>query len=242
MCLSAENGGDLPPVEDIAYHLRIPDVETIELMRQLSDAGFLDMSEDGPPVLHNWNGRQQFSAIDNSADRVRKFRERQKEKQAENDEESSLFPEIPVTVTETVSSNSYQSFNGNACNAPRIEKKRSRLDKKVTAAQRHRSIAQIEEVLGERMVWWDGFWSVFPCHEGKRACMDVFEVLVRSRSLAVEIYRGAKKYAAYVEANPDTKMKWGQGWLNEERWTDENRTARKVIANKQEQHSEEWTN
>ena len=71
------------------------------------------------------------------------------------------------------------------------------------------------------MTWWENFWRVFPCHEGKNRAMDAFERKVTKRDTAVLAFRGAEAYAAKARADPTLKLKWGQGWINEERWNDE---------------------
>jgi hypothetical protein len=100
---------------------------------------------------------------------------------------------------------------------------------KITALARprrsvHRSIEDIRAALGEeRLPWWDAFWAAFPCHEGVNPGIDTYERLVHSRDLAIEIWRGAQAYAARYKADPTMKLKYAQGWLNGERWKDENR-------------------
>lgn len=99
---------------------------------------------------------------------------------------------------------------------------------------RVRSMEQIEKALGERLVWWGEFWKVFPCHEGKNEAMDAFERKILTHDLAVEVYRGAKAYAAKCAADPECTMKYGQGWINRERWKDEI-VVRDVVPKKNKQ-------
>lgn len=89
---------------------------------------------------------------------------------------------------------------------------------------RDRTSEQIRKALGpEREKWWDAFWKVFPCHDGMKAGLDTFERKVHTRELAVEIFRGAERYAQQVAADPEMKLKYAQGWINGERWKDENK-------------------
>lgn len=86
-----------------------------------------------------------------------------------------------------------------------------------------RTTDQIRTALGpERMVWWENFWRVYPCHDGMNEGMDAFERRVTDHDLAVVIWKGAKAYAAKCAADPTVKVKFAQGWINSERWTDEN--------------------
>jgi hypothetical protein len=53
--------------------------------------------------------------------------------------------------------------------------------------------------------------------------MDAYELRVKEREMALEVHSGAKKYAAKIAADPTIKVKFLQGWINDERWKDENR-------------------
>jgi hypothetical protein len=52
--------------------------------------------------------------------------------------------------------------------------------------------------------------------------MDAYERRVKERALALEIHAGAKRYKAKIAADPTAKVKFLQGWINDERWKDEN--------------------
>jgi hypothetical protein len=84
-----------------------------------------------------------------------------------------------------------------------------------------RTMAEIRKALGDRrLTWWEGFWSVFPCHKAPRDAADAYERKVHDYDLAVKIYHGAQSYARYALENPTLKLKYGQGWINGERWLD----------------------
>lgn len=92
----------------------------------------------------------------------------------------------------------------------------------VRSSRNKRTVAQIKAALGEeRLTWWDSFWSVYPCHQGSREGLEAFAAKVTTRDLAIEVYRGAQRYAALAAAQPDMKLKHPQGWINGERWNDE---------------------
>ena len=86
----------------------------------------------------------------------------------------------------------------------------------------HRTTEEVRKALGERTVWFDELWKVGPWTDGKLAGMDTYERRVDNHDLAVELYRGAKRYRAKCDADPTIKIKFLQGWINEERWIDEN--------------------
>jgi len=88
----------------------------------------------------------------------------------------------------------------------------------------HRTTEQIRKALGEeRGKWWDAFWDVFPGRDGKQAGMDTFERKVHTHELAVKVFKGAKRYSKQCAADSTIKIKFAQGWLNDERYEDENR-------------------
>jgi uncharacterized protein YdaU (DUF1376 family) len=90
--------------------------------------------------------------------------------------------------------------------------------------KKQRTMDEIRKALGpERLPWWENWWRVYPCHEGTKAAMEAFERTFHDREKALLAYRGAQAYADRVGAEPQTILKWGQGWINEERWLDENR-------------------
>jgi hypothetical protein len=66
----------------------------------------------------------------------------------------------------------------------------------------------------------DAFWAVYPKKAGKGAARKAWERAVKKTPPAL-IIAGARRYAAQV-ANADPKFtKYPQGWLNDERWTDD---------------------
>ncbi len=86
-----------------------------------------------------------------------------------------------------------------------------------------RTTDEVRAALGpERLVWWNNFWEVFPCHDGMNEGINAFELRVKDHELAVAVWKGAKSYRAKCDADPTIKVKFAQGWLNSERWLDEN--------------------
>ena len=73
LCLANKAGnGVLPSISDIAYHLRISDIDAQAAVDDLIMAGLLDISADKKLTPHNWAERQAPS--DKSKDRTRKWR------------------------------------------------------------------------------------------------------------------------------------------------------------------------
>lgn len=85
-CVAGMNDGKIPPVEDVAFRLRIPEEECNRRLHELVRLGLLD-SEEGALSPHNWNERQYASDHD-SAQRKRRSRMSQR-----------CHGELAVTVT-----------------------------------------------------------------------------------------------------------------------------------------------
>lgn len=76
LCLANEGKprGLLPPVDDLAFALRIKSDRAGRMLGELVAAGLLDVSQDGAMTPHNWSSRQHKS--DDVSERVKRWRER----------------------------------------------------------------------------------------------------------------------------------------------------------------------
>lgn len=77
LCIAGQNGGTIPPADDLAFRLREDGEKVGRWVRDLVEAGIFD-DEDGALRPHNWEARQYAS--DTSTDRVRRFREKKQPK------------------------------------------------------------------------------------------------------------------------------------------------------------------
>lgn len=93
LCVASKNGGHLPPLDDVALMLRVPEAKAAEYITKLVKAELLD-SVDGVFSPHNWDGRQFKS--DTSNDRVKKHRE------GKRNVTSKLECNVTGSVTSTV--------------------------------------------------------------------------------------------------------------------------------------------
>jgi hypothetical protein len=132
-----------------------------------------------------------------------------------------------TTMSENVSNGGSTNGNGNG-NVTATQRQESTpsapdgaLRQRVPSRKGKRTSEEIRRALNGRLPWWEEFWKVYPCHEGMNPAMDAFERRVQDHDLAVEMYRAAKRYAAKLAADSTAKPKYAQGWINEERWTDE---------------------
>ena len=77
LCLAANaKAGVLPPIDDIAFRLRLSAHEATQQIDELILAGLIDIGVNGEWTPHAWDKRQYTS--DSSAERVRKHREKKK--------------------------------------------------------------------------------------------------------------------------------------------------------------------
>lgn len=74
-CLASKGEGLLPPLEDIAFKLRVSEDKATRLLADLSKAGLLVNDETGTSP-HKWGARQFKSDVSN--ERVKRHRERQR--------------------------------------------------------------------------------------------------------------------------------------------------------------------
>jgi len=72
-CLTSANSGALPPIDEIAFKLRMKPEKVQRVLAELRAAGLIDEDERGARP-HNWDERQFKSDV--STSRVKRFRER----------------------------------------------------------------------------------------------------------------------------------------------------------------------
>ena len=93
LCVASRHEGYLPPVEDISISLRVSVAKAAEYVTKLHKGDLLDKLPDGRFRPHNWDELQYVS--DNSTPRVKKHREKKRNRSGVTEE----------SVTETVSRN-----------------------------------------------------------------------------------------------------------------------------------------
>jgi hypothetical protein len=87
-CLASANEGVFPPVEEIAFKLRMKPHKVEQVLTDLRAAGLVDGDERGARP-HNWDARQFIG--DGSTSRVKRFRERHR----------NVSPAVSETIPET---------------------------------------------------------------------------------------------------------------------------------------------
>lgn len=96
LCVASKNDGVLPPIDDVALCLRVPEAKAAEFIAKLVKARLIDREGD-VFVPHNWNKRQFKS--DSSTDRVKRHREKQRN--AACNVSGNVSPDVSETVTAT---------------------------------------------------------------------------------------------------------------------------------------------
>jgi hypothetical protein len=112
-CLASKNNGALPSLADISFQLRVTLAKAAKIIATLQDAGLIDAHDSGLSP-HNWDSRQFKS--DTSNDRVKRFRERQRNGACNVTSTVSETP--PETETEAESENASSLCSDAAPAAP----------------------------------------------------------------------------------------------------------------------------
>jgi hypothetical protein len=87
-CLASANGGVFPPIDEVAFKLRMKPEKVQRVLADLRAVELIDDDEKGTRP-HNWDKRQFIS--DGSTQRVQRFRERQR----------NVSPTVSETASET---------------------------------------------------------------------------------------------------------------------------------------------
>lgn len=110
-CLASRNDGALPPIDQVAFSLRMKAKQLSEIFGQLTAADLLE-DEEGVVRPHNWAGRQFKSDVTDptAADRNRRYRERNADRNGKRngDRNASRIgdgPQITDTDTEAEKNN-----------------------------------------------------------------------------------------------------------------------------------------
>lgn len=98
MCIASDHDGAIPPVDDLAFKLRVPVPKARKLVEGLVEAGLID-DVDGVLQPHNWKGRQFKSDRDpTNPERQRRYREGKRN--ANNNGNPSVTETEKVSVTD----------------------------------------------------------------------------------------------------------------------------------------------
>lgn len=91
LCLASKNQGKIPPVNEVAFRLRMSIHDAQHRIEDLVLVGLLDVLPDKSIEPHNWSGRQYAS--DTSAARTRKYREKKNKKPCDVTRDGGVTPQ-----------------------------------------------------------------------------------------------------------------------------------------------------
>lgn len=126
LCLANSGNGVLPPLRVMAFRLRLSESDTQALLQILLHEGLIDQRE-GYLEMHDWAEYQRVS--DSSADRTRRYRERQTVKMISQSTGESM---AKVTVT---SQSPSQSRERDALETETEQNREEEIDKSISVEQ-----------------------------------------------------------------------------------------------------------
>jgi hypothetical protein len=141
-CINSQNGGVLPPIEDIAFKLHMPVAKAAKVVADLRRAGLIDDDGNGNLIPHNWN-RRQFKS-DNVNERVKRFRGGKKPDPGSGNE---TFHDTEVKRPQSQKQNQKQSQRSEQHNSEN-ETARASEGKSLISREAHALAEEIGQVAG----------------------------------------------------------------------------------------------
>lgn len=190
LCLS-DDDGCLPSVSDIAWTMRLSETQVETFLETLQRNNLVDLEGDGVLRLHDWAEHQKVSDV--STDRVRKFREKQRQ--------IELKSEVPVLETQR-----------NVSETVQIRTDTEKKEKNMSGSKTPDGFEEFWKAYprtpnmskSAALKVWLKLRSKLPPQD------QLLQAVAKYREfLASETKKNGKTYPA----------KHAQGWLNEERWT-----------------------
>lgn len=117
MCLCSANEGVLPPVDQVAFKLRMTQAKASKVVDELVDVKLLDLV-DGKFQPHNWNERQFKSDVTDPTNAERQKRYRKRHAVTENVTEKSVTVTPPREQIADTERKKGSEPNGSGAHAP----------------------------------------------------------------------------------------------------------------------------
>lgn len=203
-CLAKRNGGTLPgDMASLAFSLRQSEGKVRDTLQALISAKLIDRTSDGYEP-HDW-GEHQYDS-DSAAERMRRYRERNKKQQASvtepNEQRNALRnSDVPDTDSEadTETENTNPSDLLLARGKPLARKPRRALEEPDGFAE---------------------FYTAYPKHVARRGAAKAYKAAIKRASPAA-ILAGAIRYATNTVGKDAEFIKHPTTWLNQDCWADE---------------------
>ncbi|MGJ4928132.1 hypothetical protein ACQR1I_16625 [Bradyrhizobium sp. HKCCYLS2038] len=203
LCCASKNGGRVPAVSDVAFMLRMDEERAAAVLGGLQAAGLLDADPEGL-APHNWGARQFKS--DTSNDRVKRFREKQRNGAVTECGNATGDGECNVTAAVT---------------GTPPEQNRAEADTETGS----RSDAGASRPAREPSRF-DEFWKAYPRRDGpnpRKPAEAKFAALVKAGVDQQAVINAARKLGADEAARGNIGTRFipqAMTWLNQQRWND----------------------
>jgi hypothetical protein len=221
LCISSDNGGCLPPLNAVAFALRVDEAAAFSAIAALRKAGLLDPREDGSLAPHNWDGRQFITdEADGSgtpaAVRARKWRAKKALEKAALEQSQALAngsPNVQPNGSRTGSPNAPNALATVTASRPDTE---TETDTNTEKKEGTREVALVPSD------WptdhFDQFWAKYPNKVDRAGAA---KSLAKAGKKGIEwstIMAGLDRYIAKTDdrpwCNPTT-------WINQARWDEQ---------------------
>lgn len=198
LCVASKHGGQLPPLRDTAFILRLTDAKAAEILTKLCQVGLLD--KDGDTFKpHNWDARQ-FRT--DRADPTNAARQKRYRNSRRNDESNVTHNVMDNSVTSVTDKRPYTETDTHT----EAEKKETRAGALVAND-------------GWPADYREQFWNRYPNKVGKPKALAKLDLARKHGASFPEIMDGLDRYIA--SKPPDRAWLNPETFINQERWTDQ---------------------
>jgi hypothetical protein len=202
ICMAAEQGGAIPPTEDMAFLLNIPLEKARSMMNDLVSARLVDL-EGGIMSIHNWEDRQYVS--DNSAERTRAYRERKR-----NSHRDAAKPSQEQDATVTVTPPDTEQIQS------RADTEQSRPEIPLPPAAPRPKLAQdLKGVVSQQFA---RFWALYPMQDNQHMACQMYLSTVTMEN-ETRVFACLERYIRSAAVS-DGAIKSAWKWLQEQAQND----------------------
>lgn len=211
LCVASKNEG---VIKDLPFYLRMSGSKVSKLMGDLRKAGLID-EVDGVEMPHNWNGRQFVS--DNSTERVRKHREKLKEKRSGNGDET-FHGTVQVTRDGNVPRNAFVTPPETETDTETEKRFKTPPPPFSREQGAHRKTGK--DPAQQYAPEFEAFWREYPRKIGKGSAYKAWGKLKPPLEICLSTLKWQKKTDQWLRDNGQY-IPHPATWLNQRRWEDE---------------------
>jgi hypothetical protein len=195
LCLACERGGPLPGMREIAFTLRVTEMQADSILQALRVTGLID--DNGEHMVpHNWHKRQYVDRT--NAERQKKYRQKQALAKSVTSQDRNALRERyePLRNAHTDTDTDTDTDN-----------------KKLKTKARPKPRVSDDD--------FDAFYWAYPKHVEKGQARKAYEKAVRAGASPEAILAGARRYAAATGNREKKYVKNPASWLNACGWEDD---------------------